>query len=124
MVPTLEEVFALASKGSFKFNIETKIFPEHPEFAPPPDAFVCLVLALISPNYHLVTPEQVRVAHTAGIPVVPWNADTAANWNRLMDAGVDAIITDDPVGLIAHLKPSALGDPFPAHARDADSTNA
>jgi len=115
VVPTLEEVFALASKGSFKFNIETKIFPEHPEFAPPPDAFVCLVLALISPNYHLVTPEQVRVAHTAG---------TAANWNRLMDAGVDAIITDDPVGLIAHLKPSALGDPFPAQARDADSTNA
>jgi glycerophosphoryl diester phosphodiesterase len=159
-MPTLEEVFALAPKGSFKFNIETKIFAEHPELSPPPDEFVRLVLALIrkyhlesrtilqsfdfrtlhemrkqapeiqlaalyegparsfveitreagadmiSPNYHLVTPEQVRAAHAAGIPVVPWTPDTAADWNRLIDAGVDAIITDDPAGLIVHLKHS------------------
>jgi glycerophosphoryl diester phosphodiesterase len=158
-MPTLEEVFALAPKGTFKFNIETKIFAEHPELSPPPDEFVRLVLALIrkhhlesriilqsfdfrtlhemkkqapeiqlaalyegpaksfveitkeagadmiSPNFHLVTPEQVRAAHAAGIPVVPWTADTAADWNSLVDAGVDAIITDDPAGLIAHLKP-------------------
>jgi glycerophosphoryl diester phosphodiesterase len=33
-VPTLEEVFALAPKGKFLFNIETKIFPQKPELTP------------------------------------------------------------------------------------------
>jgi glycerophosphoryl diester phosphodiesterase len=157
-VPTLDEVFALAPKGSFKFNIETKIFADHPELSPPPDEFVRLVLALIrkhrlesriilqsfdfrtlhemkkvapeiklaalytgppksfveitkdagadmiSPEHHLVTADQVRESHAAGFPVVPWTADTPADWDRLVAAGVDAIITDDPAALIAHLK--------------------
>jgi glycerophosphoryl diester phosphodiesterase len=157
-VPTLEDVFALAPKGTFQFNIETKIFAEHPELAPPPGEFVRLVLALIrkhhlesrvilqsfdfrtlhemkkqapeiklaalyagppksfveivkeagadmiSPEHRLVTPERVRESHAAGFPVVPWTADTPADWDRLVAAGVDAIITDDPAGLIAHLK--------------------
>jgi glycerophosphoryl diester phosphodiesterase len=46
-MPTLDEVFNLAPKGTFKFNIETKIFPDKPELAPPPDEFVRLVLAEI-----------------------------------------------------------------------------
>lgn len=157
-MPTLEEVFALAPKGNVKFNIETKIFADHPELSPPPDEFVRLVLALIrkhhlesrvilqsfdfrtlhemkkvapeiklaalytgpaksfveitkeagadmiSPEHHLVTAEQVRESHAAGFPVVPWTADTPADWDRLVAAGVDAIITDDPAALIAYLK--------------------
>ena len=51
-MPTLEEVFALAPKGNVKFNIETKIFADHPELSPPPDEFVRLVLALIR-KHHL-----------------------------------------------------------------------
>jgi glycerophosphoryl diester phosphodiesterase len=157
-IPTLEEVFALAPKGSFKFNLETKIFADHPELSPPPDEFVRLVLALIrnhrlesriilqsfdfrtlqemkkvapeiklaalyagppksfveitkeagadmiSPEHHLVTAERVRESHAAGFPVVPWTSNTPADWDRLIEAGVDAIITDDPAGLLAHLK--------------------
>ncbi len=157
-MPTLEEVFALAPKGNFKFNIETKIFADHPELSPPPAEFVSLVLALIrkhhlesriilqsfdfrtlhemkkiapeiklaalysgppksfveitrdagadmiSPEHSLVTAEQVRESHAAGFAVVPWTADTPADWDRLVAAGVDAIITDDPAALIAHLK--------------------
>ncbi len=157
-IPTLDEVFALSSKGTFKFNIETKIDPRHPELAPPPDEFVRKVLevirkhklekriilqsfdfrtlhemkkqapeialsalysgkaksfveiakeagaTIISPEYHLVTPEQVKAAHDAGLVVVPWTANTPADWDRLIAAGSDAIISDDPAGLIAHLK--------------------
>ena len=33
-MPTLEEVFALAPKGSFLFNIETRIFADQPDLAP------------------------------------------------------------------------------------------
>lgn len=157
-MPTLDEVFDLAPKGTFKFNIETKIFADHPELSPPPGEFVRLVLALIrkhhlesriilqsfdfrtlhemkkiapeiklaalyegppksfveitkeagadmiSPQFKLVTAEQVRESHAAGIPVVPWTADTPADWDRLIAAGVDSIITDDSAALIAYLK--------------------
>jgi glycerophosphoryl diester phosphodiesterase len=59
---------------------------------------------IISPDFTLVTPGQVRAAHAAKLEVVPWTADTPEDWRKLMDAGVDAIITDDPAALIAYLK--------------------
>jgi glycerophosphoryl diester phosphodiesterase len=159
-MPTLDEVFALAPKGKFLFNIETKIFSQRPEVTPPPEEFARLVLAVIrkhrlesrvvlqsfdfrtlhamkklapeiklsalytgpprdfveiakeagaqivSPVFQLVTPEQVKAAHHAGLEVLPWTADTAADWERLIAAGVDGIITDDPAALIAFLKKS------------------
>jgi glycerophosphoryl diester phosphodiesterase len=58
---------------------------------------------IVSPQFQLVTRERVRAAHAAGIQVVPWTADTPQDWDRLIAAGVDAIITDDPAGLLAHL---------------------
>jgi glycerophosphoryl diester phosphodiesterase len=51
----------------------------------------------------LVTPEQVKAAHAANLEVVPWTANTPEDWRKLIDAGVDAVITDDPAGLIAYL---------------------
>ena len=59
---------------------------------------------IISPLFTLVTPEQVKAAHAAGLQVVPWTANTAADWDKLIDAGVNAIISDDPAALIEHLK--------------------
>ena len=59
---------------------------------------------IISPLFKLVTPKQVKSAHDAQIQVVPWTADTPADWQMLIDAGVDAIITDDPAALIAYMK--------------------
>jgi glycerophosphoryl diester phosphodiesterase len=59
---------------------------------------------MISPHYRLVTPEKVKAAHAAGLQVVPWTVNDAAEWRRLIDAGVDAIITDDPAGLVDYLK--------------------
>ena len=153
-IPTLDEVFALASKGTFRFNIETKIDPRHQELAPAPEDFVQKVLAvirkhklekriilqsfdfrtlhamkklapeielsalisgpvksakesgaqIISPEFHSVTPELVKAAHEAKLQVVAWTANQPAEWDLLLAAGVDAIISDDPAGLIAHLK--------------------
>ncbi len=157
-VPTLEEVFALAPKGKFLFNIETKIFPQKPELTPPPEEFARMVLAavrkhhlearvvlqsfdfrtlvamkalapeiklsalyegaakdfvaigreagagIVSPLARLVTPEQVKAAHAAGLEVLPWTVNTPSEWERLANAGVDGIISDDPAALIAWLK--------------------
>ncbi|MBS1854582.1 MAG: glycerophosphodiester phosphodiesterase [Acidobacteria bacterium] len=162
-MPTLDDVFQLVSRGTFEYNIETKSFPEKPEYTPPPDEFARMVLEkirryklekrvilqsfdfrtlvsmrklapeirlsaltstdkrdfaaitadaaraeIISPEFHLVTPAKVEAAHKAGLQVVPWTADTEANWDRLIEAKVDAIITDDPASLIAYLKKKGL----------------
>jgi glycerophosphoryl diester phosphodiesterase len=157
-VPTLEEVFALAPKGKFLFNIETKIFAQKPELTPPADEFARMVLdsvrkhhlearvvlqsfdfrtliamkalapeiklsalyegapkdfvvigreagaGIVSPLARLVTPEQVKAAHAAGMEVLPWTVNTPSEWERLANAGVDGIISDDPAALIAWLK--------------------
>ena len=162
-MPTLDEVFQLAPRGRFDYNIETKSFPDKPEYTPPPEEFARMVLAkirqyklekriilqsfdfrtlvamrklapeirlsaltefdkrdfaaitaeagqaeIISPDYHLVTPAKVEAAHQAGLQVVPWTANTEADWDRLVEAGVDAIISDDPATLIAYLKRKGL----------------
>lgn len=157
-IPTLDEVFALAPRGNFDFNIETKITAAHPELAPPPEEFARLVLQqirrhkleqrvilqsfdfrtliamqelapeirraalyeganpdlveiarqaqtrIVAPIFRLVTPENVRAAHAAGLTVIPWTPNRPADWDRLIAARVDAIITDNPVSLIAHLR--------------------
>ena len=158
-MPTLDDVFQLAGRGSFDYNIETKSFPDQPQYTPPPDVFARMVLEktrqyklekriilqsfdfrtlvamrklapeirlsaliekdprdfteivkeagnaeIISPEFHLVTPAKVAAAHAAGIQVVPWTADTPKDWDMLIQAKVDAIISDDPAELMAHLK--------------------
>ncbi|MGH9631938.1 MAG: glycerophosphodiester phosphodiesterase [Bryobacteraceae bacterium] len=59
---------------------------------------------IAAPHLSLVTKARVDAAHAAGVPVVPWTANTPEEWDRLIEAGVDEIITDDPAGLIEHLK--------------------
>ncbi|MEO8128955.1 MAG: glycerophosphodiester phosphodiesterase [Bryobacteraceae bacterium] len=59
---------------------------------------------IVSPHYTLVNKQQVAVAHKAGLQVVPWTANTPKDWDMLLEAKVDAIITDDPAALIAYLK--------------------
>lgn len=161
-VPSLDSVFALAKKGHFHFNVETKIFPDRPSLTPSPERFAELMLAMIrkhtlerrvivqsfdfrtlkamkhlapeirlsallafapqdfvtsareahativSPQYKLVTPEKVKAAHDAGLQVVPWTANTPADWEKLVAAGSDAIISDDPAALIEYLKAKKL----------------
>ena len=190
-MPTLDEVFRLAPKGRFKFNIETKIFPARttqaqaeaslkqlglqpdspegktalatllavgPDVTPSPEDFAKLVLAkireyhledrvilqsfdfrtlhamkqlapeiqlsalttdpnrsfvdmakeagaqIISPVWQTVTPEKVKAAHQAGLIVIPWTANAPAEWDKLIAAQVDAIISDNPAALLAYLK--------------------
>ncbi|MCS6953328.1 MAG: glycerophosphodiester phosphodiesterase, partial [Bryobacteraceae bacterium] len=63
---------------------------------------------IVSPHFRLVTAEQVRAAHAAGLKVIPWTVNEPEDWDRLLAAGVDGIITDDPAALIAHLKQRGL----------------
>jgi glycerophosphoryl diester phosphodiesterase len=162
-MPTLDEVFQLAAGGSFDYNIETKSFPDKPEYTPPPEEFARMVLLkirqyklekriilqsfdfrtlvamrklapeirlsalvendardfatiaaaaghaeIVSPDFPLVTPEKVEAAHRVGVQVVPWTVNAPADWDALIRAKVDAIISDDPAELIAYLKSKGL----------------
>ena len=53
----------------------------------------------VSPHHTMVDDAQVRRIHEAGLTVIPWTANTPDDWRRLIDAGVDGIVTDDPAGL-------------------------
>lgn len=54
---------------------------------------------VISPAFSSVTPSMIKEAHGLGLPVIPWTVNTTADMNRLMDLGVDGIITDYPTRL-------------------------
>ena len=64
--------------------------------------------AIVSPHFTTVKAEEVAAAHKAGLVVVPWTANTPAEWDPLIAAQVDAIISDDPAALIAYLKSKGL----------------
>ena len=58
----------------------------------------------LSPDTSLVTAAEVKAAHDAELLVVPYTPNTPDIWQRLAEAHVDAIITDDPEGLLKWLR--------------------
>jgi glycerophosphoryl diester phosphodiesterase len=58
----------------------------------------------LSPDTSLVTDAEVKAAHDAGLLVVPYTPNTPDIWQRLAEAHVDAIITDDPEELLKWLR--------------------
>jgi glycerophosphoryl diester phosphodiesterase len=65
-----------------------------------------------------VTRDLVRRAHGYGIPVIPWTVDDPDTMNKLLDDGVDGIITNRPDVLRTVLAARLLPLPAPA-GRDA-----
>ena len=47
-------------------------------------------------HHSIVTDAAVRAAHARGVAVVTWTVDDPAELGRVDDAGVDAIVTNDP----------------------------
>jgi len=55
---------------------------------------------VVSPKFSNITVEEVASIHAAGLRVIPWTANAETEWQRLIDMGVDGIITDDPEPLL------------------------
>ncbi len=70
----------------------------HPEFYSPGIYWLGL----------LTSKPAVQLMNALGIGVVPYTANTPKDWDRLIRNGVRGIITDDPYGLIEHLKQRGL----------------
>ena len=47
----------------------------------------------------MTDPRYVRAAHKAGLPVHVWTIDDPTEMERLLDMGVDGIMTDRPAVL-------------------------
>lgn len=59
-------------------------------------AYVALQVPVDYGSLRLVTPRFVRAAHSRGVRVDVWTINDPAQMRRLLDLGVDAIITDRP----------------------------
>lgn len=53
-----------------------------------------------SPHVEIVTPEIIVQVHAFGLRVIPWTVNDAAEMQKMLDLGVDGIITDYPDVLI------------------------
>ncbi|WP_392452896.1 glycerophosphodiester phosphodiesterase family protein [Corynebacterium dentalis] len=51
---------------------------------------------VLSPNFKLVNQQNVQWAHQHGIQVIPWTVNESDDINRIIDTGVDGLITDYP----------------------------
>jgi glycerophosphoryl diester phosphodiesterase len=56
-------------------------------------------------QHRLVTPSAVERAHAVGLPVLAWTVDELTDLERVDEAGVDGVITNDPRIFVATLKP-------------------
>lgn len=57
----------------------------------------------VSPDFKLLSEELVVMLHEAGLEVIPWTINTIEDWQRAINMGVDAIITDYPQALRNYL---------------------
>lgn len=73
---------------------------------------------IISPNYAQVTPEVVAEAHALGLKVLPWTVNKREDMERMIDLGVDGIISDNPALLreVCIAKGVPVADPTPRPA--------
>jgi glycerophosphoryl diester phosphodiesterase len=56
-------------------------------------------------QHKLVTRAAVSRAHALGVAVLAWTVDERADVERVSEAGVDGVITNDPRMLLAKLAP-------------------
>lgn len=64
-----------------------------------PVAFRCLQVPVRHLKVEIVTPGFIAAAHRRGCPVHVWTIDDPAEMHRLLDMGVDGIMTDRPTVL-------------------------
>ena len=147
-IPALADLFAHAGR-TVRFNIETKISPEHPDETPPAEPFARALIAEIrragaarrttiqsfdfrtlkvvereapeietvyltsgkdsvpsrvraagakiwSPDFRDLTPEVLAAARAAKLRIVAWTVNEPADIARMIEAGIDGIISDYP----------------------------
>ncbi|RMG30770.1 MAG: glycerophosphodiester phosphodiesterase [Bacteroidetes bacterium] len=61
--------------------------------------------AVYSPYFKLVDEEVVKFCHTKGMKLIPWTVNEQTDIQRMLELGVDGIISDYPDRVVALVKP-------------------
>jgi glycerophosphoryl diester phosphodiesterase len=72
---------------------------------------------VLSPEHTLISPELVGDAHSLSLPVTAWTVNDTADMARLIEYGVDAIVTDYPDRLRIVMQSQGRALPRPARIR-------
>lgn len=64
-----------------------------------PQAADCVQIPVRSGPFVLTEPRLIRLAHDLGLPVYVWTVDDPEEMRRLLDLGVDGLMTDDLLAL-------------------------
>ena len=64
-----------------------------------------LAAAYWNPMFGLVTPEGVAAVHGAGVRVSTWTVDAVEDMDRVVSAGVDAVVSNYVARLVAFVRP-------------------
>lgn len=67
----------------------------------PFDANFAAFAQIWSPDYRSLSAASLMEAQAAGMKVIPWTVNDTSDMNRLIDLGVDGLITDHPDDLVA-----------------------
>lgn len=78
--PDVKTSFLVANKKSYEENIADLGYKPF----------------ILSPVWQMVTDELVKKAHTDGVKIIPWTANTLADIQKLKALNVDGIISDYP----------------------------
>ncbi|HZW72493.1 MAG TPA: glycerophosphodiester phosphodiesterase family protein, partial [Caldimonas sp.] len=70
-----------------------------------------------APNFNNLDEAAVRTAHELGIRVIPWTVNAVADMRKLLDWGVDGLITDYPDRLREVMRERGLPLPAPVSPR-------
>lgn len=73
-----------------------------------PAALAASKAEVISPWFKWTTAEMVAALHKAGKKAAPWTLNDKKDWDKAVEYGVDAVITDYPEEFIAYLKGKKL----------------
>ncbi len=60
------------------------------------------------PGYEYILPDRVRFAHSLGVKVCPWTVDNPDHMRKLIEAGVDGIMTNKTALLVEVVKQLGL----------------
>jgi len=72
-------------------------------------AYSCYQVPEWAGRTHVVSPPFIRAAHGARLPVQVWTVDIEADARRLLEWGVDALITDRPDVIVPLVKAERVG---------------
>lgn len=73
--------------------------------------------AIWSPNYQGIDVRDVKNAQALGLQVIPWTVNDAADADRLIDWGVDGLISDRPDRMREVMQRHGIALPAPVPAR-------